>query len=227
MKVRWMWMIALLASAAALGCDSAAATPGPEAAPSQAKPAEVAPEAHVAPEAEAGPEAQVATGPSDEAPGSQPSADEGCAPYDALAAMDPRTPVPLQPMMAWHQKQNMMEHLVAIERITGALAVDDWEGVAEASRLIESSPQMQMMCQHMGAGAPGFTDLALEFHRRADAIGVAARAQDGPEVLRATSHTLQACTSCHANFRQDVVSAATWQARTGSSHNPTGGHGGH
>ena len=28
MKVRWMWMVVLLASAAALGYDSAAATPG-------------------------------------------------------------------------------------------------------------------------------------------------------------------------------------------------------
>lgn len=150
-----------------------------------------------------------------------------CAPLEQLAAMDHRKPVPLQPMMAWHQKQNMMEHLVAIQRITDALAREDWEGVAAASALIESSPQMQMMCEHMGAGADGFTELALEFHRRADAIGVAARAHDGAEVLRATSHTLEACTSCHASYRQEVVDAATWQERTGSDHIPGGMHGGH
>ncbi len=159
-----------------------------------------------------------------------PPAPSACAPIEALAAMDPRRPVPLQPMMAWHQKQNMMEHLVAVQRITEALAREDWGAIAEASALIESSPQMQQMCRHMGAGADGFTDLALDFHRRADRIGVAARAQDGPGVLRATADTLEACTTCHATYRQEVVDAATWQARTGSDHDPAtvhGGHGGH
>jgi cytochrome c556 len=130
-------------------------------------------------------------------------------------------------MMAWHQKQNMMEHLVAIQRITAALAGEDWDEIAAAAALVETSPQMQQMCEHMGAGAEGFTELALEFHRRADAIGEAARAHDGPEVLRATSTTLEACTSCHASYRQEVVDAATWQARTGSTHAPpaAGHHG--
>lgn len=113
-----------------------------------------------------------------------------CAPIEQLNDLDPRRPVPLQPMMAWHQKQNMMEHLVAIQRIADGLAREDWEAVAQASALIESSPQMQQMCQHMGAGADGFTELALEFHRRADRIGVAARAQDARGTLQATSHTL-------------------------------------
>lgn len=158
---------------------------------------------------------------------SSATSSDACAALEQLAAMDDRRPVPLQPMMAWHQKQNMMEHLVAIQRITDALAREDWEGVAAASALIESSPQMQMMCQHMGAGAEGFTELALDFHRRADAIGAAAKAQDGTAVLRATAHTLEACTSCHATYRQDVVDAETWQARTGSAHIPSMQHGSH
>lgn len=146
------------------------------------------------------------------------SASAACQPMEELASLDHRTPVPLQPMMAWHQKQNMMEHLVVIQRITEGLAREDWEEIARASALIESSPQMQQRCQHMGAGAEGFTEMALDFHRRADAIGVAARAHDGPAVLLATSNTLQACTGCHAAFRQEVVDAATWQTRTGSVH---------
>ena len=153
------------------------------------------------------------------------SASGACQPMDELASLDHRTPVPLQPMMAWHQKQNMMEHLVAIQRITDGLAREDWEEVASASALIESSPQMQQMCQHLGAGAQGFTEMALDFHRRADAIGVAARAHDGAAVLRATSNTLQACTGCHAAFRQEVVDATTWEARTGQAHDPASMHG--
>jgi uncharacterized protein involved in copper resistance len=153
------------------------------------------------------------------APVSTPSAvgSDGCAPMHELAGLDTRQPVPLQPMMAWHQKQNMMQHLVAIQRITAGLAAEDWEEIASASALIESSPQMQQMCEHMGAGADGFTAMALDFHRRADAIGESARAHDGAAVLRATADTLLSCTGCHAAFRQDVVDAETWQARTGSA----------
>lgn len=150
----------------------------------------------------------------------QPSESRACQPTAELAGLDHRTAVPLQPMMAWHQKQNMMEHLVAIQRITDGLAREDWEEVASASALIESSPQMQQMCQHMGAGAQGFTEMALDFHHRADAIGEAARAHDTAAVMRATSNTLQSCTGCHAAFRQEVVSATEWQQRAGQAHDP-------
>ena len=152
---------------------------------------------------------------------------DACQPIAELNALDPRRPVPLQPMMAWHQKQNMREHLEAIERIVDGLARENWKDIRLASARIESSPQMQQMCQHMGAGAEGFTEQALEFHRRADAIGEAARAQDAQAVLQATSKTLQSCTSCHAQFRQDVVDADTWMARTGQTHAPPMRHGGH
>ena len=155
------------------------------------------------------------------------SGSDTCAPFAELDALDPRTPVPLQPMMAWHQKQNMQEHLVAIQRITDGLAREDWDEIAAAATLIETSPQMQQMCQHMGAGAEGFTELALEFHRRADGIGEAAREHDGPAVLRATSSTLQVCTGCHAAYRQEIVDASTWTQRTGSAHDPSMMHGGH
>lgn len=149
----------------------------------------------------------------------------GCAAAEELARMDTRRPVPLQPMMAWHQKQNMMEHLVAIQRITDGLAREDWDEVAAASALIEPSPQMERMCEHMGAGADGFTEAALDFHRRAVAIGEGARAHDGPATLRATAHTLEACTGCHATYRQEVMDAASWEQQTGSAHDPAMMHG--
>lgn len=146
------------------------------------------------------------------------------SPHQELNELDGRTPVPLQPMMAWHQKQSMMEHLVAIEQITDALTKEDFEGVAKAAALIESSPEMQQMCQHMGAGAEGFTEKALDFHKRADQIGEAARAEDAAGVLKATAHTLQSCNSCHATYRQDIVNAETWEQITGSAHDPSQMH---
>lgn len=144
----------------------------------------------------------------------------GCGPVDALNELDPRRPVPLQPMMAWHQKQNMQDHLQAIQQIAGGAAREDWAAIEAASARIEPSPQMNQMCEHMGAGADGFTELALEFHRRATQIGEAARNKDGKGVLAATAHTLAACTQCHSTYRQEVVGAATWEARTGSGHTP-------
>jgi hypothetical protein len=118
-------------------------------------------------------------------------------------------------MMAWHQKQNTAEHFVVIQRIVDAVAHEDWEAVARASALIESSPKMQHMCEHRGAGAPGFTETALEFHRRGLAIGQAARRRDGVAALRATSNPLEACTQCHATYRQEVVDTETWQRLAG------------
>jgi hypothetical protein len=86
---------------------------------------------------------------------------------------------------------------------------------------------MQQMCEHMGAGADGFMEMALDFHRRADAIGEAADARDAQAVLRATSNTLQACTSCHSTYRQEIVDAEAWTSRTGQTHDPSMMHGAH
>lgn len=143
-----------------------------------------------------------------------------CQATQALADLDPRTPVPLEPMMAWHQKQNMMQHLVVIQRIVAGLAREDWSEIEGAAGQIGTSPQMRQMCQHMGAGAEGFAELALDFHHRADAISTQAQAHDSSGVLQATSNTLQACTTCHAAYRQDVVTSAQRQARMGGTSAP-------
>jgi hypothetical protein len=67
------------------------------------------------------------------------------------------------------------------------------------------SEQTAQMCTHMGAGAPGFTERALDFHHTADTITAAARQHDDAAVMRALGSTLETCTGCHAAFRQSVV----------------------
>lgn len=129
---------------------------------------------------------------------------DACSGCDALAALDPRAPVPLEPRMAAHQKAMMREHLVGIQRIVDGLAREDWEAIATAAQAFGTSPAMRTQCEHMGEAAPGFTDRALAFHRRVDGIADAARQHDGPAVLRATSDALAACTDCHATYRQQV-----------------------
>ena len=135
--------------------------------------------------------------------------------------MDTRVAVPLLPMMANHQRQNMRDHLLAVQEIVVATTTDDFAGVERAAGRIGYSEQMGQMCTHMGAGAPGFTEQALNFHHTADTIAAAARQHDRAAVMRALGSTLQTCTECHATFRQSVVDEATWSRLT-SQPAPTG-----
>ncbi len=136
---------------------------------------------------------------------------------EALDRMDRRAPVPLLPMMANHQKQSMRDHLVAVQAIIAAIATDDFAGVERAAGRIGFSEQMGQMCTHMGAGAPGFTEQALNFHRTADRISAAAQDRDRARVLTELGATLQTCTSCHAAWKQQVVDEPTWTRLTSSA----------
>jgi hypothetical protein len=136
---------------------------------------------------------------------------------EVLDRMDPRSPVPLLPAMASHQKQNMRDHLVAVQEVVSALSIADYAGVEAAAARIGFSQAMGQMCSHMGAGAPGFAEQAIEFHHTADRIAIAARARDGAAVMVALGSTLQGCTSCHAVWKQQVVDEPTWQRLASSS----------
>ncbi len=130
--------------------------------------------------------------------------------------IDTRTALPLLPMMAAHQRASMRDHLLAVQEITAALSEADFDGVAKAAKRLGSSDEMQQQCTHMGAAAPGFTERALEFHRTADGIGLAATHKNPEETLRALSNTLARCTSCHQTYRQEIVDDKTWSQLTGT-----------
>ena len=159
-----------------------------------------------------------------EAPSSPTSRSTSAAqPHDTVASavaaldrMDTRAPVPLLPMMANHQKQNMRDHLVAVQEIVAALATDDFSGVERAAGRIGFSERMGQMCTHMGAGAPGFTEQAFAFHHTADRIVTAARERDRARVLVELGATLRTCTACHEAWKQRVVDEPTWQRLTSS-----------
>jgi DNA-binding MarR family transcriptional regulator len=142
---------------------------------------------------------------------SEPTAKPSVAPE-----LDTRTSVPLLPMMAHHQKQNMRDHLLAVQEVIAAAAVSDFVAAEKSAQRLGSSPMMKQMCTHMGQGAPGFTAKALAFHDEADSIATAARLKDGAALLSALGRTLGHCTGCHAQFKQKVVDEASWAALTGS-----------
>jgi cytochrome c556 len=143
------------------------------------------------------------------------------------ASLDTRTPVPLLPMMAQHQKENMRDHLAAVQEITAALGKDDFAGVETAVKRIGYSESMAGMCNHMGAAAPGFAPTAITFHRTADTIGEAAKKRDRAAVLAALGATLGTCVGCHASYRQEVVDPQTWTRLTAQAPPMAGQHGPH
>lgn len=134
----------------------------------------------------------------------------------ALDRLDARTPVPLLPMMANHQKQNMRDHLTAVQQMVAAVAKRDFAAVEKAAGRIGFSEQMGQMCEHMGSGAPGFTEAALRFHHDADKIGEAARKRDSEQVLVLLGQTLGHCTGCHETYKQHVVDEAGWSEAVGA-----------
>lgn len=137
------------------------------------------------------------------------------AAQEQLDAMDTRRPVPLIPMMANHQKENMRDHLVVIQEIVEALAIRDFAAVEKSAARISYSEKQAQMCARMGAGVDGFSDLGTDFHRTADSIIAAAKTKNVEATLKAVSNTLARCTSCHSQYRQDVVDKKEWQELTG------------
>lgn len=137
------------------------------------------------------------------------------SPQQQLDEMDQRQPVPLIPMMANHQKENMRDHLVVVQEIMQALAVRDFAAIEKSAARISYSEQQAQRCSHMGSGAQGFPETGVDFHRTADTIIAAAKSKDVDKTLTALSNTLAKCTACHSRFRQDVVSEKEWKELTG------------
>ena len=118
----------------------------------------------------------------------------------------------------------MREHLVAVQEIVAAIAMDDYAAVEKSAGRIGYSEQMGQMCEHMGAAAPAFTEQAMAFHHTADRIAEAARARDRSRVLTELGATLQTCTACHAQWKQEIVDEPTWRRLTSAPQPATGHH---
>ncbi len=132
------------------------------------------------------------------------------AAMSSMTSADSRKPLKLTSMMAEHQKQNMRDHLEAVRDLTEAFIDKNYKKIEEAGKRLGTSPEMQMMCNHMGKNTPGFTEMGLKMHKEADKIILAARKKDMKAVLVATNKTLQSCTNCHSSFKQEIVSEDVW-----------------
>ena len=129
----------------------------------------------------------------------------------AMHQMDRRLPVPLSAHMALHQKAAMRAHLEAVQAIVTALPNKDFDAVARAAVSMGYSKATAQMCRNMGAGAQGFAEQAIRFHRSASAIATAARNRDSQAVLQRLAVTLGQCTTCHATYRQQIIADPAYQ----------------
>lgn len=133
-------------------------------------------------------------------------------PLDEMNQLDQRTPVPLPPQMALHQKQNMREHLESVQEIIAGLSKKDFKAIATGAKRMGLTPEMGKMCEMMGAGATGFSERAIQFHKSADEIALFAQKKDERGVMNGLNKTLTQCTSCHATYRQQIVSESAYKA---------------
>jgi hypothetical protein len=108
----------------------------------------------------------------------------------------------------------MRDHLVAIQEIVQGVATNDFDAIEKAAKRIGYSDEMGQMCTHMGAGAPGFAEQSIRFHRTADRIAESARTKERAKVLDELGTTLQTCTACHAVWKQRVVDDLAWRQVT-------------
>jgi cytochrome c556 len=146
---------------------------------------------------------------SSSAPAKQEASAADMGAMGAMSAMgadpDTRTPLPMNPMMAHHQKMEMRDHLRVVQEIAGALATDDFDAIVTSAGRISWSETQAAQCAHMGAGVEGFAEAGEHFHRTADGIVEAARRKDRAGVASALDATLRTCVGCHDTYRQDVV----------------------
>ena len=138
-------------------------------------------------------------------------AETGHQMHSSVSGADTRKPLPLTEMMAEHQKANMRGHLEAIRDLLGAFAEKNFSKMAEAGKKLGTTPEMAMMCEHMGQATPGFTEFGLKMHSEADKITEAALKKNLSGVMTATHRTLQSCTACHSAFKQQIVTELDWK----------------
>ena len=118
---------------------------------------------------------------------------------------DKRKPVIMTKKMAQHQLKNMREHLEALTEIVEAMGQKNFKEMQYAALKLASTPQMNRMCNNMGKATPGFTEMGLALHQSADKLVHYAKQRKYDEFVKGLGATMRTCTSCHASFKQKVV----------------------
>lgn len=93
---------------------------------------------------------------------------------------------------------------------TSALMQDDLDALARAADAIAEHPapsadERGRIVKHLGPDARDFRAHDQEVHKRATALGKAARNADRKAVLRNHGALVESCVACHTDFRDRVA----------------------
>jgi len=116
------------------------------------------------------------------------------APHDTRRVLD------VPDAMKEHQKQNMREHLRAVQQVTAMMARGQWdEAAAVAHGQLGLTEEMRRMCSMFG---PEFMAMGLAFHESGDRLGEALKTKDRVKAETAMAGMLEKCVACHDTFKQ-------------------------
>lgn len=128
-----------------------------------------------------------------------------------MHSSDSRVAIPMTTQMSQHQLANMRDHLEAVQQSVAGLVAKNFKQMEVAAKKLASSPQMTQMCEHMGRGGPGYTEMGLALHKAGDELVHAAQKKNADLFMKKLEATLQTCTACHAAFKQEVVPDGVYQ----------------
>lgn len=97
-----------------------------------------------------------------------------------------------------------------MQTVAGAIALEDWELVAQTAPLIAAHPQppaeeKARIVSFMGGNMGKFKGFDMQTHEAAHELEHAAHAKDGGEVIAAFQKLQTSCLSCHQAFRKPFV----------------------
>lgn len=97
-----------------------------------------------------------------------------------------------------------------MQTITGAIAYENWQLVAETAPLIAAHPQPPVMektriISFMGSNMGKFKEFDMQTHEAAHELEHAAHEKDGVQVIAAFQKVQTSCLVCHQGFRKPFV----------------------
>ncbi len=117
-------------------------------------------------------------------------------------AADGRVAIIMEPGERAFMLREMRGFLSGLQRITDALAREDMQGVAKASRALGAARESAVPAEMMGKLPLEFKTLALSVHGDFDTIAMDAEWTVLPKrTLGQISEVLQKCTACHDSYR--------------------------
>tara|TARA_R100001369_G_scaffold38512_3_gene64321 strand:- start:1455 stop:2048 length:594 start_codon:yes stop_codon:yes gene_type:complete len=109
-----------------------------------------------------------------------------------------------EPLMLRGIMQNLSTDM---QQITGAMAMEDWQQVAQAATRVADHPQPTMserlrIMAFLGTDAAIFKGYDQRVHTAAMKLAEAARREEGGAAIKAFAEVQSNCLGCHQTFRQ-------------------------